>query len=165
MGLEIVELVMNIEDEFNIELSESEAAVAYEATVRDLSDVVAARLGESVNECTPDEFLRAFSAAGAVEKGIAADKVTAHSTLRELFPRRDREALWGRVQSRLAREGLRLFKFSNRRRTVGDVARAMSRMDADDVARRVRELVAEQAGKSAETISPDDRLSKYFPYG
>ncbi len=104
MGLDLVELVMEVEDTFNIRFSEADYADI--ATVGDLHDYIVKRVNgtdDSVSEHDPicltsATFLR-IRRAFVSHFGLARHSVRPSSSVDEIVPRKERRKVWNQIQN------------------------------------------------------------------
>ncbi len=105
MGLDTVEMLMDIEDEFSIKIPEERLA-----TLRTAGDV--ARAVIELRRPAPDparekDFL-AFRRALSAETGMDEEAIAPETRLADLFPWHGRARRWRRVHDLLTREGVEL---------------------------------------------------------
>jgi acyl carrier protein len=101
MGLDGVELVMAVEDEFQIAISDSEANEC--STVRKLVELVHSRLRQSSTDLCPSQ--RSFYLARQKLISILhtpRKKIKPETELSEIIPKKNRKKLWSEVTTALA---------------------------------------------------------------
>lgn len=105
MGLEMVEVVMELEDEFRISIRDEDLADV--RTVGDLHDLIVAKLGlrELDSVCITSHIFYALRRALTEVTGLPRDRITPATEVDELLPARQRPRLWRLWRSR---SGIRL---------------------------------------------------------
>jgi acyl carrier protein len=96
MGLDGVELLMEIEDAFKISISDEEVSEAI--TVGKLYQCVLDKIKVSTEErCSSQKSFYLLRAALRENLGIEAKSVTPRTTTEKLFPKPDRRKLWSKI--------------------------------------------------------------------
>ena len=97
MGLDGVELVLRIEEEFGIEITDAEAGTA--TTVGKVYDLVMSKIGDgNENRClTMSAFYRTRKAIVAA-LGIAKQSVRPSTEMNALIAEEDRAQIWGSIR-------------------------------------------------------------------
>lgn len=102
MGLDGVEIVMSVETEFGISISDAEAEVMQ--TPRDLIRVVCEKVGAvdgGVDSCAAQVAFHRVRAALVEVAGCERAEVRLDAQLRDLLPKAERDELWRAVCTRL----------------------------------------------------------------
>jgi acyl carrier protein len=98
MGLDGVELLMEIEDAFKISISDEEVGQA--VTVGKLYQCVLDKIKVSTEErCSSQKSFYLLRAALRENLGIEAKSVTPRTTTENLFPKPDRRKLWSKIST------------------------------------------------------------------
>ena len=101
MGLDLVELVMEVEEAFDIELPDDR--VSQMLTVGDLYDYIVESKRDTVSsrKCLSAATFYMIRRAVAAETGVAPRQIQPRTSVHETLPVTGRRALWARLQKRL----------------------------------------------------------------
>jgi acyl carrier protein len=177
MGLDAVELIMRVEEEFGIEITDGEAGQA--ATVGELHKLVVSKIEpQSLKVClTSAAFFRtrrAFMDALSIPK----DRIRPSTAIEFVLPERDRAQLWASIRkaSPLAMPDLKTawLLYGNQYRsgveTVGDLAGKVLALNykyllaefggqtEQDVWKALCAIVVDQFGVKPEQVTPEARF-------
>ncbi len=166
MGLDGVELMMDIEDAFGVDVPEQDAVRCRTvgdivATVERLVRAKAAPMSLPKPTCIP---MIAVSRAIAEATGREEGTIGNDTKLARLAPRKEWPATRDRIVAALNRQGyLPLYREMSRRRTVGELAQMI--FTPDDVRGRVIGLIVHITGIPAEKITMESRLGQDLGLG
>jgi len=101
MGLDSVEIIMEIEDEFQVVIPESVEWVA-PVTVRQIVGTVQAIIEKDRKTCPSAQSFWAFRRALVAECGVLKRDVRPSTPLDSVVPRQGRRELWRGMQARMS---------------------------------------------------------------
>lgn len=172
MGLDYVELIMAIEDGFQIHIEDDEANNV--STVGDLRNLVVAKLeGPESQRCLTSAAFYRTRRGIAESLGIDRRQIRPSTSLETLLPRSDRPEKWRSIQRAMELELPDLvyrFEFPHNDATVGDLARDVLTANHARLAKEVGgwtkkdvwetlcRAIVEQTGIAREDVTPEARI-------
>lgn len=142
MGLDFVELVMVLEDQFGIDIANDEAASV--VTVDDLWRIVSGKVKPA--RCATSTAFYQIRRGLMETAGCARAEIRPGTRLETLLPRQRRSRLWKDLGRHLGRR-------LPGAETVGDLARSLAPADANWAT--YRQIVAEELGLEIGDITPE----------
>jgi hypothetical protein len=181
MGLDVVELVMELEDEFGLSISD-EVAEKLLVSVGTTIDLVLAELRRRDGEAGVCATARSFY---RLRRGLVRDCEVRHADVRldvaigELLPRRQQRRAWQRVAGSAGLRGVESWTpfrapFPPQEMSVRDLLKTRvmptyrrfdGSLDEDEVTRRVFEIVAEKAGLPVDRVHRESRYIEDLEMG
>jgi acyl carrier protein len=105
MGLDAVELIMAIEEEFQIAISDSEAAEC--TTVQDLVELIFSRVRQAGGaQCPSQQCFYLVRKKLSDTLGIQRRAIKPETKLEQIIPKENREKVWGEIVGSLVEGGI-----------------------------------------------------------